>query len=382
MPNERTRDPRISGADAKVYALILAGGAGTRFWPASRSKRPKQLLPLTGGDALLCETIQRVLPIVGGYDQVVVASGRHLAAPTAALLPELPHANLLVEPVPRNTAPCIGLAAARIAHVDPDAVVMVLPSDHHIGDPEAFQSVLRVAVAAARTGTVATIGVRPTHPETGYGYIEIRGDAAAGPVLAVERFVEKPDKARAVAFVESGRFLWNAGMFFFRAGVMMEALRNHQRAIWEGVQAIALAGPPGSEAEREALDRIFPDLTSVSIDHGVMEHLDALSVVPGEFGWSDIGSWQSAWELAQKDEKNNASPHGTVFVDAAGNHVVDLRPEPREGSIKKRVIALVGVKDLVVVETEDALLVVPRERSQDVKLIVEALKQRGDDELV
>ncbi len=363
-----------------VYALILAGGAGTRFWPASRARRPKQLLPLLGGDPLLVETVRRVLPLAGGADRVLIASGRHLAEPTAALLADLPGQNLLVEPAPRNTAPCIGWAAARIARVDPEAVVMVLPSDHHIADVEGFRAVLTAAVASARRGVITTVGIRPTHPETGYGYIEVEGDLTSTSVVApvpVRRFVEKPDRARAQAFLASGRYLWNAGMFFFRAGDMMDALRAHQPELALGVTAIAAAGEPGSAAEHAALDRIFPTLPAVSIDHGVMEHHGNLAVIPGDFGWSDLGSWQSAWELAAKDHLGNASPAGTIFVDSQRNQVVDLRSP----GAPRRVIALVGVEDLVVVETDDALLVVPRHRAQDVKHVVEHLKTRGDGEL-
>jgi mannose-1-phosphate guanylyltransferase len=364
-----------------VYALILAGGAGTRFWPASRAARPKQMLPLLGGDALLLETARRVLPLCGpgaeAWSRVLIASGAHLAEPTASLLPALSRENLLIEPVPRNTAPCIGWAAATVARRDPDAVLMVLPSDHHIADVERFRATLERAVASARRGVITTIGIRPTHPETGYGYIEIDGDAAtsAGP-LAVQRFVEKPHRALAEQFVASGRYLWNAGMFFFRARDMLAAIAAHQPALAEGLGALDRAAAQGNE--QAELLRIFPTLPSVSIDKGVMEHMAELAVVPGDFGWNDIGSWQSAWELAGKDPLGNAAPAGTVLVGARNNHVVDLR----RSSGDKRVIALVGVEDLVVVETDDALLVVPRARAQDVKEIVDQLKARGDSGLV
>jgi mannose-1-phosphate guanylyltransferase len=361
-----------------VYALILAGGAGTRFWPASRAHRPKQLLPLLGGEPLLVETVRRILPLAGGFERVLVASGRHLAVSTAAALGELPRENLLIEPVPRNTAPCIAWAAARVARADPDAVLMVLPSDHHITDVEGFRAVLAAAVTSAAGGTITTVGIRPTHPETGYGYIELaEGASLAGLApLPVRRFVEKPDRARAEAFLASGRYLWNAGMFFFRARDMMAALRAHQPALHDGVLEIAASGEPGGDAEGAALDRLFPGLPAVSIDHGVMEHHGSLAVISGDFGWSDLGSWQSAWELAGKDEQGNGAPAGTILVDARNNQVVDLRTP----GATKRVIALVGVEDLVVVETDDALLVVPRSRAQDVKLVVDQLKARGDGE--
>ena len=366
----------MTDARPSIYALILAGGAGTRFWPASRKARPKQLLPLLGGDPLILETARRVLPLCGGYEHILVASGRHLVEPTAAILSELPFHNLLVEPVPRNTAPAIGWAAARVARQDPDAVLMVLPSDHHIADVPGFQATLERAVASARSGAITTIGIRPTHPETGYGYIEM-GDAHPGGGLAVKRFVEKPHLALAEELLATGRYLWNAGRFFFRARDMMDAIRAHQPALAEGLDAFDRAAAAGDELT-EVLHR-FPTLPSVSIDKGVMEHMTSLAVLPGDFGWSDIGSWQSAWELAEKDDAGNAAPRDAVFIGSKNNQVVDLGSG---GHGKHRVIALVGVEDLVVVETDDALLIVPRERSQDVKEIVDALKARGDTHLI
>jgi mannose-1-phosphate guanylyltransferase len=360
-----------------TYALILAGGAGTRFWPASRMQRPKQLLPLVGEAPLLLETARRVLPLTGGWDKLLVGTGRHLVAASASILPELPEASFLTEPVPRNTAPCIGWAAARVAQIDPDAVVMVLPSDHHIADVARFRSALALAVDSARSGIITTIGIKPTHPETGFGYIELDPEALApapGAVLA-RRFVEKPDRARAEQFLASGRFLWNAGMFFFRAKDMMGAIAAHQPALADGLAAMVGAAPADAPA---VVERIFPALPSVSIDFGVMEHLDRLAVIPGDFGWSDLGTWQSAWELAARDHLGNAAPEGTIFVDSRDNQVVDLRTAAHH----KRVVALVGVHDLVVVETDDALLVVPRERAQDVKHVVDQLKGRGDDGLI
>ncbi|AUX48973.1 mannose-1-phosphate guanylyltransferase [Sorangium cellulosum] len=376
----------MNSAEPSVHVLILAGGAGTRFWPASRAARPKQLLPLLGGEPLLTATARRVLPLCArgggasaGWERVWIATGEHLVAPTRAALPEVPARRLLVEPTPRNTAPCIGWAAATIAREDPGAVVVVLPSDHHIADVPRFLEVLEAAVASALDGAITTIGIRPTHPETGFGYIETEEATGAGPASPrkVLRFVEKPNRERAAEFVASGRFLWNAGMFIFRAGDMTAAIRAHLPALADGLDEIDRAAAQGAEAEAEAVMRVFPRLPAVSIDHGVMEHVGGLAVVPGDFGWSDLGSWQSAWELAGKDDQGNSAPDGTVLVDARDNHVVDLRARPEGGAEVRRVIALVGVEGLVVVETDDALLVVPRDRAQDVKHVVDALKARG-----
>ncbi|WP_437689343.1 mannose-1-phosphate guanylyltransferase [Sorangium sp. So ce176] len=373
----------MSLTDTPVHVLILAGGAGTRFWPASRAARPKQLLPLLGGEPLITATARRVLPLCArggsaGWERIWIATGEHLVSPTRAALPDVSERRLLVEPAPRNTAPCIGWAAATIARDDPDAVVVVLPSDHHIADVPRFLEVLEAAVASASGGAITTIGIRPTHPETGFGYIEAEeapGAASAAP-RKVLRFVEKPSRERAAEFVASGRFLWNAGMFIFRAGDMRAAIRAHLPALAEGLDEIDSAAALGAAAEAEAVRRVFPRLPAVSIDHGVMEHVAGLAVVPGDFGWSDLGSWQSAWELAEKDERGNSAPAGSVLVDAQGNHLVDLRARSG-GDDDRRVIALVGVEGLVVVETDDALLIVPRDRAQDVKHVVDALKARG-----
>ena len=372
-----TTPNRPATAAPRAVALILAGGAGTRFWPASRVARPKQLLPLSGPDPLLVQTARRVAPLTGGESGMLVATGRHLAAPTAAMLPGLPASGLLIEPAARNTAPCIGWAAHRVARTDPDAVIIVLPSDHHIGDEPRFREVAARAIESAASGVITTVGIQPTHAETGYGYIEL-GDERESGVRRVRCFVEKPDRARAEQFFASGRYLWNAGMFFFRAGDMVAAIRAHLPALADGLEAIDRAARDGDEDE--AVARIFPTLPSISIDHGVMEKVGDLAVVPGDFGWNDVGSWQSAWELATKDEAGNAAPAGTVLVGARDNLVVDLRTRPAAGG--DRVLALLGVEGLVIVETDDALLVVPRDRAQDVRDVVDRLKQSGRSGLV
>jgi len=355
----------------------MAGGAGTRFWPASRNHRPKQLLHLAGGadnESLLAATVRRLAPLVTP-DRVYIATGAHLIESTARAVPNVPRAQILAEPVPRNTAPCIGWAAATIARRDPDALIAVLPSDHFIVDEPGFRATLARALEGAREGAISTIGIVPTRPETGYGYIEVGG--ALGPGLsAVARFVEKPTRARAEEYVAGKKHLWNAGMFFFRASAMRKAIDAHMPALAAGLERLDAAAKEGKEAA--ALIDVFPTLPSISIDHGVMEKSTDLAVAHGDFGWNDVGSWESAWELATKDAEGNALPPGTIAVDAHRNLVRDLTSGDSNGKKGKKVYALVGVSDLVLVETDDAFLVIPRERAQDVRSVVEALRTRGD----
>lgn len=359
----------------QVHAVILAGGSGARFWPASRQARPKQLLPLAGraDEPLIAATVRRLHPLVTP-DRVWVATGARIADATSAVLPDVSRAHILVEPAARNTAAAIGWASATITRADPDAIVCVFPADHFIADEPGFRAVLARAIGAAESGWIATIGIVPTRPETGYGYIEVGAPVSDG-VSAVARFVEKPDRERAARFVAGGQHLWNAGMFFFRASAMRAAIAKHLPALAAGLDRLDAAAARGEEAK--ALPEVFPGLPSISIDHGVLEHADKLAVVPGSFGWNDIGSWEVAWELAPKDAAGNVVPEGTVTVDAANNLVRDLTSTPGA----KR-FALVGVNDLVLVETDDAILVIPRDRAQDVRRVVEELQKRKEDERV
>ena len=351
----------------RAFTIVMAGGSGTRFWPLSRADRPKQLLPLAGGDeALLAATVRRALAVSAAEDVLVVTSER-LAAATREVVQDLPARNVLAEPVGRNTAPCIGWAASRIARLDPDAVCAVLPADHHIADEVAYTAVLRRALDAASRGDIVTVGVRPNRAETGYGYIEM-GEPLAEGVHRARRFVEKPNRQRAEQFLAAGTFLWNSGMFFFRAHAMLDAIREHLPGLGATLDRL-MAAP---ESEEEAIVReAYAGLPDVSIDHGVMEKMREVTVVPADFGWSDLGSFATAWELAERDADDNSLPESAVAIDASGCFA---------RAPAGKLVALVGVHDLVVVDTEDALLVVPREQAQDVKKIVAALKARGDGE--
>jgi mannose-1-phosphate guanylyltransferase len=354
-----------------LYTIVLAGGSGTRFWPASRRLLPKQLLPLAPGSAesLIADTVRRLEPLCPA-SRVVVATGAHLVDGTRKALSWLGPDAFLGEPRAKNTAPCIAWATAVIARRDPNAVVMVVPSDHHIGEPERFRAVLKAAIGSAQTA-ITTVGIRPTRPETGYGYIEI-GEPAGAEVFRVARFVEKPNRARAEEYLRGGRHLWNSGMFFFRASVLLDAVKEHVPEVWAGIERIEAAAKVSKEAEAAATREAFDQFPSVSIDYAVMEKASPLHVVPGSFGWSDLGAWESAWELAEKDEQGNSKNEHAVYVDARNNLAMDLS-SARSG----KVLALVGVEGLCVVETDDALLVIPRERSQDVRSVVEALTRSG-----
>lgn len=349
-----------------AFAVIMAGGSGTRFWPLSRRDRPKQLLPLgVGEEALLAATARRAAKLIAPERIFVVTSDR-LAEPIAAMLPEVPRENVLAEPVGRNTAPCVAWAAAHVQRIQPEGVLAVLPADHHIGDEEAFVEVLSRALGAAAGGDMVTIGVQPSRPETGYGYIEL-GEPIAEGVHRARRFVEKPNRQRAEQFLAAGNFLWNSGMFFFRADVIRDAVRRHLPGLGEAIDAFDEAAKGGDEAKVVA--ERYADLPAVSIDHGVMEKAERVAVVPGDFGWSDLGSWTTAWELAERDAADNALPPEAVAVETSGCYA-----RAPEGKL----VALVGVRDLVIVDTEDALLVVPRARAQDVRAVVDALEKRGD----
>ena len=333
---------------------------------------PKQLLPLAVDptEPLLAATVRRLAPLIPP-DHVYIATGEALVEATARILPNVPRSNILAEPAARNTAPCIAWATRTLLRTSPDARVAVLPSDHFIRDEPAFLRTVEKALHAAEEDYLVTIGMVPTRPETGYGYIEVGAPLAHG-ASSVTHFVEKPDRARAEAFVRGGKHLWNAGMFFFRGQTMAKAVEAHLPDLHRGLQEIDLAAARGEE--RQTLARLFPHFSAVSIDHGVMEKAERVAVVPGDFGWNDVGSWESAWELAAKDAHGNALPEGSVLVDAQNNFVCDRTARGSDG----RVYAFVGVSDLVLVETDDAVLVIPRERAQDVRAVVEELRRRGD----
>src|SRR5664280_384913 len=360
-----------------VCAVILAGGSGTRFWPASRRRRPKQLLPIAPGseETLIASTARRLGALVPN-ERILVATGTDLLEATQTALPNIPRDNFLAEPAARNTAPCIGWANSVVARRDPKAVLAVLPSDHHKADEPGFRSLLKEALQSAEAGVVTTIGVEPTRPETGYGYIEV-GNALLGRTSRVARFVEKPDRAKAQEYLLHGEYLWNSGMFFFRADVMQTAIQKHLPELSAGLKEIDVASLESPAKHAEVLATVFPRLASVSIDYGVIEKESELNVVRGSCGWSDLGSWPSVWELSPQDSDGNAVPDATLLVDSHRNLVQRIHT-----GNSKRLIALVGVDDLCVIETDDACLIMPLERAQEVRAVVETLKKTGRDDLL
>lgn len=357
-----------------LHVVVPAGGSGTRLWPLSRSAHPKFLHALVGDRSLLQATVDRLLP-VSAPERVWVVTGAAHAAAVARQLPEVAENHLLVEPAPRDSAPAIALAAALIAREDPAAVMGAFAADHLIADGDAFRVVVRHAAEAAAGGALVTVGITPTGPETGYGYLRLGSPlTGGGPALRVERFAEKPTYERAVEYLESGRYAWNAGMFVWRVDVFLGEVARQLPALADGLERIVAAwdGPDRDEV----LGETWPTLPKISVDHGVMEGAGDRGLVvcvPGSFGWNDIGDWNTLGEVLPAGTDGSVvvgSNAGelALSVDSAGCVVV-----PRSG----RLVATLGLTDTVVVDTPDALLVCSRDRAQDVKGLVEALAKRG-----
>ena len=351
---------------SEAWAVIMAGGSGTRFWPSSRRARPKQLLSIAGGRPLLEETWLRVRTLVPD-GRVLVVTGRAHAAPVREALAALPDAAFLVEPAVRSTAPCIGLAAHRVAAVRPEDVLVVLPSDHFVPDGEAFVADLRLAADLARRGHLVTLGVRPTRPETGYGYLEV-GEPLPGGGARVVRFAEKPDAATALSWLHGGRHLWNSGIFAFSAARILEELERHLPAQAAALRRIEAAR--GGQREAEVLEAEYSAMAGISIDYAVMERADDVAVVPASFAWSDVGSWSALPEVHGVAPGGSVRLGAVVEVDGRGNVLVG------DGGL----VATVGVSELVVVHAGDAVLVCPVDRSQEVRAVVAALSERGLEE--
>lgn len=357
------------------YGLILAGGRGTRFWPRSRRKHAKQVLRFLGERSLIQQTVDRLRPVIPP-DRLWILTNEHLRAEIVRQLPEVPARQILAEPAQRNTAPAIGLAAHILQSIDPKAILGVFPADHMISKPAEYLSFVRPAFKAAATGKMVVLGIQPRWPETGYGYIEFPegARAASREALPVRRFREKPDLNTARRYVKARNFYWNAGMFFWKTSVLLDALHEFLPKT-----ATLLASLPAfaDRGFRRKMKQAFPHCENISIDYAVLEPAskkagNVVGFATGDFGWNDVGSWNAVYELLPRDEAGNIFRAHALVHDSSGNYV------DAEGKL----VALLGVKDLVVVDTPDALLIADRARSQEVGELVKKLEKEHRDELL
>lgn len=356
----------------RLTAVIMAGGRGERFWPRSRNSFPKQFLSLTGdGETMIQKTVNRLGSLVAAED-VFIVTNESYASLVKDQLPRLPEENILLEPAARNTAPCIALAAEVIRKKYDDAVMIVLPSDHLIKFNQMFIDTLKIASEVAQKGTgLVTIGITPTYPETGYGYIQFEADEKGVPgVYNVKRFVEKPNIELAKEYVNSGEYLWNSGMFVWKASSIDAKLRKYLPDMSEGMDKLYDAA--GTDDFTAILKDIFPKFRSESIDFGVMEKASEVYTIPGNFGWDDVGSWLALERVNKTNEYGNMIQGDVISINTKNTIVCGA----------KKLIATVGIEDLVVVDTDDALLICAKDSTQDVKKVIENLKICNRNELV
>lgn len=353
-----------------MYAVIMAGGKGTRFWPLSRESLPKHLLGILGERTVIQQTVDRLQPLVPPERVLIVTVEAHADA-LIRQVPEIPRENIIIEPIGRNTAPCIGLAALHVRRREPDAVMAVLPADHMIGDAERFRAVLAAASRmAARSGDLITLGIEPRSPETGYGYLELgeQCDIVDGePFWRVKSMREKPGAAQAEEFLRRGGFLWNSGMFIWKTSAILDAIAAWLPELYRGLREMESVLP--REDAAHVIDGVYRSLQPISIDYGVMEKAQNVLLARGDFGWSDVGSWDALWEVAEKDEAGNACKGTGTFLG------IETKNSLCFGNGK--LVALVGVEDLIVVQTDDALLICRRGASQAVKKAVETIEASG-----
>jgi len=355
-----------------MFCVIMAGGKGTRFWPRSRASMPKQLLDITGARTMIQETVSRIAPLTGLHNIIIVTEKQHADA-LRSQVPGIPEENIVVEPCGRNTAPCICLAALIIRNRDPDDVMAVLPADHHIADPESFRRCLTAACEAARqTACLVTMGIRPTRPETGYGYMQLGQQAGSYGEQALYRvtaFHEKPSREKALEFLDHGSFLWNSGMFVWTVAAIMEAM---ERYVPDTYRILCGAVPHlGSADKATPLSDAYAAIRPVSVDCGIMEPAENVVAMKADFGWNDIGSWSALHDVLPRDNNGNAIRGNVIAVDS--HNVLAHSPH--------KVTAVVGLDDIVIVDTEDALLVCAKDKAQDVKSVVEALEKKRAREL-
>lgn len=347
----------------KKTALIMAGGRGERFWPKSRKSLPKQFLSLTeDGKTMIQLTIERIRPLVCMED-IFISTNRVYRELVLEQLPEIPPENILCEPVGRNTAPCIGLAAVHMAKRYDDALMIVLPSDHLIKYNQMFLNVLKEScVIAKKAANLVTIGITPDYPETGYGYIKFRPEESDGNAYAVDCFVEKPDVETAKEYLETEEYLWNSGMFVWKVSTILDNIRTTLPDLYEGL--VKIGETLGTEKQEMVLEKIFPDFASISIDYGIMEKAQNIYILPGVFGWDDVGSWLAVDRIRKSNESGNVVSGNIITIHSKNNII--------QGG--KKLIAAVGLEGLIIVDTEDATLICEKGSAPDIKMVLENLK--------
>ena len=361
-------------AKLTTHAVILAGGRGTRFWPRSRTRTPKQLLNIVGKDTMLEQTAARLLPIIPA-DRIWTVTNAEQTSAVKKQLPSAARKRVLTEPIGRNTAAAIALAAIHVRHAAKgDALMAVLPADHFIAKPDKYRKIVSAALDLAREpGRMIVLGIPPTRPDTGFGYVERMRETLGSsglPAFAVRRFTEKPALEVAKEYVASGDFQWNAGMFFWRVSTFLDNLKRFLPKTHEALES--LAGIIGKKTYERRLRAIYPKLENISVDYAILENatrqegVPQVYVIPADIGWSDIGSWAAVYELLSKHSGDNILAGHGLALDATGNFLYS----------PTKFVAAIGVRDLIVVETPDALLIVPRDRAQDVAKIVKSLEER------
>lgn len=364
-------------AISRLHVLVLAGGSGTRFWPQSRRSVPKQFLPLAGEDSLLAETIARVDGLVPA-DNVWVLTRQDLQDGVAARVPGMRTDRIIAEPEARDTAPCLVLAAARIAQVDPEATLLILPADHMIVEPDKFRQCIQGAVTSlGEIDGLLTFGVAPTYPATGYGYVQRRDEpgisAGDSRCYAVDGFREKPTEEKAKEYIADGRYLWNAGIFLWHLNTFREALERCSPDLWQGWQRLHELGAALEDPSEPAVAERFRELPRISIDYALMEKADNVRVVIADFPWDDIGSWSAVGRYHAHDAAGNVTRGRVQLSDGRDNTIL---------ATGERVVAVLGVEGLVVVDTPDALLICPRDRAEEVKKLVDGVKEQGWEEVL
>ncbi|GLI51916.1 mannose-1-phosphate guanylyltransferase [Tepidanaerobacter syntrophicus] len=357
------------------YGVIMAGGGGTRFWPLSRINTPKQFLHIAGEDTMINNTIKRIKEIVPVDNIMIVANKAQENTLQEAVSEEIKGENILLEPVGRNTAACIGYAAMTIKKRHGDAVMGVFPSDHYIKNVTEFRRILEAAYEIAEsTDKLVTIGIKPTFASTGYGYIRYNRDnfISSDGRLAYEvvDFIEKPPFSKAKQYLESGNYLWNSGMFIWKVSVILKSFERFLPKLYRSL--MELEPYIDTEEEWSQIEKIYPTMQSISIDYGIMERSDEVVVIPGDFGWSDVGSWDSLGEVFPPDENGNIMRGDIIEIDTRNSVIYT----------NSHLVAAVGLENMIVVETADALLVCAKERAQDVKRVVDKLKEMGRKELL